>query len=83
MSNQIEALTERVRSLSKLLYEAKTEKGKKQIPDANGRGSLFEDDPAFNETEHTVGQSQQTIFYTVVRKARLKKRNDFLREALK
>jgi len=80
LSKQIEALTEQVRHLTKLLYGSKTEKSKYHMPD--GQGSLFEDDPSFNETEHTVEQSQQTISYTVVRKARSKKRNDSLREGI-
>lgn len=70
LSKQIEALTEQVCHLTKLLYGSKTEKSKYHAPD--GQGSLFEDDPSFNETEHTVEQSQQTISYTVVRKARSK-----------
>nr|WP_066372835.1 IS66 family transposase zinc-finger binding domain-containing protein [Neobacillus fumarioli] len=42
--------------------------------------SLFEDDPSFNEPEHTGEQSQQTISYTVVRKVQKKKRNDSLHD---
>ena len=46
----------------------------------DGQGSLFEDDPSFNESEHTEEQSQQTISYTVVRKVQKKKRNDSLHD---
>ena len=42
LSKQIEALTEQVRHLTKLLYGSKTEKSKYNAPD--GQGSLFEDD---------------------------------------
>ncbi|MFB5283687.1 IS66 family transposase zinc-finger binding domain-containing protein [Peribacillus sp. Hz7] len=44
--------------------------------------SLFEDAPSFSESEHTEEQSQQTIFYTVVRKIQKKKRNDSLRDGI-
>ena len=76
LSKQIGVLTEQVRHLTKLLYGAKTEKSKYNAPD--GQGSLFDDDPSFNESEHTEEQSQQTISYTVVRKIQKKKRNDSL-----
>jgi transposase len=76
LSKQIEALTEQVRHLTKLLYGSKTEKSKYFAPD--GQGSLFDDDLSFSETEHTVEQSQQTISYTVVRTIQKKKRNDSL-----
>ena len=76
LSKQIEVLTEQVRHLTKLLYGSKTEKSKYNTPD--GQVSLFEDDPSFNEPEHTGEQSQQTISYTVVRKVQKKKRNDSL-----
>lgn len=72
LSKQIEALTEQVRHLTKLLYGSKTEKSKYITPD--GQASLFEDDPSFNEPEHTGEQSQQTISYTVVRKVQKKKK---------
>ena len=75
---QIEALTEQIRHLTKLLYGSKTEKSKYNAPD--GQGSLFEDDPSFTDSEHTEEQSQQTISYTVVRKIQKKKRNDSLRD---
>ncbi len=78
LSKQIEALTEQVRHLTKLLYGSKTEKSKYNVPD--GQGSLFDDDPSFSESEHTEEQSQQLISYTVVRKIRKKKRNDSLQE---
>lgn len=78
LSKQIEALTEQVRHLTKLLYGSKTEKSKYNVPD--GQGSLFDDDPSFSEYEHTEEQSQQLISYTVVRKIRKKKRNDSLQE---
>nr|WP_257131909.1 IS66 family transposase [Bacillus pseudomycoides] len=78
LSKQIEALTDQIRHLTKLLYGSKTEKSKYNAPD--GQGSLFEDDPSFSEPEHTEEQSQQTISYTVVRKIQKKKRNDSLRD---
>lgn len=76
LSKQIEALTDQVRHLTKLLYGSKTEKTKYNAPE--GQGSLFDDDSSFSDTEHTVEQSQQTISYTVVRKVQSKKRNDSL-----
>lgn len=76
-SKQIEALTEQIRQLTKLLYGSKTEKTKYNAPD--GQGSLFDNDSFFSEPEHTGEQSQQTISYTVVRKIQKKKRNDSLR----
>ncbi|WP_382286011.1 transposase [Heyndrickxia sporothermodurans] len=69
-TKQIEALTEQIRHLTKLLYGSKSEKSKYNVPD--GQGSLFDDDPAFSEPEHTEEQSQQTISYTVVRKVKSK-----------
>ncbi|BAQ09971.1 transposase IS66 [Bacillus sp. OxB-1] len=78
LSRQIESLTQQVQNLTKLLYGSKTEKSKYNAPD--GQGSLFEDDSSFPDSEHTEEQSQQTISYTVVRKAQRKKRNDILRE---
>jgi len=80
LSKQIEALTDQVRHLTKLLYGSKTEKSKYNAPD--GQGSLFDDDPAFSESEHTEEQSQQTISYTVVRKVQKKKRNDSLHDGI-
>ncbi|MFC5772818.1 IS66 family transposase [Ectobacillus antri] len=77
-TKQIEALTEQVRQLTKLLYGSKTEKAKYNTLD--GQGSLFDDDPSFNQPEHTEEQSQQMIPYTVVRSISKKKRNDSLRE---
>ena len=73
-NRQIEALTEQVRQLTKALYGSKSEKSKYQAPD--GQGSLFDDDPSFNESEHTEEQSTATITYTVNRKLHKKKRND-------
>jgi transposase len=78
LSKQIEALTDQVRNLSKLLYGSKTEKTKYNAPD--GQGSLFDNDPSFSESEQTEEQSQQTISYTVVRTIQKKKRNDSLRD---
>jgi transposase len=79
LAKQIEVLTEQVRQLTKLLYGSKTEKAKYNAPD--GQGSLFDDDPSFNQPEHTEEQSQQTISYTVVvRSISKKKRNDSLRD---
>ena len=75
---QNEALTEQVRHLTKLLYGSKTEKSKYNTLD--GQVSLFEDEPSFNEPEHTGEQSQQTISYNVVRKVQKKKRNDSLHD---
>lgn len=80
LSKQIDALTEQVRHLTKLLYGSKTEKSKYNTPD--GQTSLFDDDPSFNEPEQTEEQSQQTISYTVVRKVKRKKRNDSLRDGV-
>ena len=65
-NRQIEALTEQVRQLTKALYGSKSEKSKYQAPD--GQGSLFEDDPSFNEPEQTEEQSSETVSYTVTRK---------------
>lgn len=76
-TKQIEALTEQLRYLTKILYGSKTEKSKYNAP---GQGSLFEDDPSFNDPEHTGEQSQQTISYTVVQKINKKKRNDSLHD---
>lgn len=80
LSKQIEALTDQVRYLTKLVYGSKTEKSKYIAPD--GQGSLFDDDPSFSESEHTEEQSQQTISYTVVRKVQKKKRNDSLHDGI-
>lgn len=75
-SRKIDALTEQVRQLTKLLFGRKSEKSK--YIDEN-QLSLFDDDPFFNDTEQTGEQSQQEeIAYTVVRKAKNKKRNDVL-----
>ena len=72
------ALAEQVQHLTKLLFGSKTEKSKYNMPD--GQGSLFEDDSSFTDPELTEEQSQQTISYTVVRKLKMKKRNDSLRD---
>jgi transposase len=80
LSKQIEALTDQVRHLTKLLYGSKTEKSKYNTPD--GQTSLFDDEPSFSEPEHTGEQSQQTISYTVVRKVQKKKRNDTLHDGI-
>ena len=77
---QIEALTEQVRQLTKALYGSKSEKLKYQAPD--GQGSLFENDPSFNDSEHTEEQSTPTVTYTVVRKLHKKKRNDSFRDGI-
>lgn len=74
LSKQIESLTRQLQNLTKLLYGSKSEKSKYNMPD--GQGSLFDDDPSFNDSEHTEEQSTATITYTVVRKQRNKKRND-------
>lgn len=81
-NRQIEALTEQVHHLTKLLYGSKTEQSKYNLPD--GQTSLFDenDDDSFNCSEHTEEQSQQKIVYTVERKAKNRKRNDFLAEHL-
>ena len=71
---QIDVLTEQVRQLTKALYGSRSEKSKYQAPD--GQVSLFEDDPSFNESEHTEEQSTEMIRYTVTRKKTNKKRND-------
>ena len=78
LTKQIEALTEQIRHLTKALYGSKSEKSKYQAPD--GQGSLFEDDPSFNEPEQTEEQSTETVSYTVTRKKKNKKRNDSFRE---
>lgn len=78
LSKQIEALTDQVRHLTRLLYGSKTEKSKYHTPD--GQTSLFDDDPSFNVPEQTGEESQQIISYTVVRKVQKKKRNDSLRD---
>lgn len=75
---KIEALTEQIQQLTKALYGSKSEKSKYQAPD--GQGSLFEDDPSFNEPEQTEEQSTETISYSVTRKKTNKKRNDSFRE---
>ncbi|AVK85916.1 transposase [Lysinibacillus sp. B2A1] len=80
LSKQIEALTEQVRYLTKLLYGSKTEKSKYTAPD--GQGSLFDDDQSFSDSEHTEEQSTATITYTVVRKLHKKKRNDSFRDGI-
>lgn len=49
---RIEVLTEQVQYLTKLIYSSKIEKSKYNAPD--GQGSLFDDDPVFNESEHTL-----------------------------
>ena len=77
-AKQIEALTEQLRHLNKLLFGSKTEKAKYNTPE--GQGSLFDNDPSFSESEPTEEQSQQTISYTVVRTIQKKKRNDSLRD---
>jgi transposase len=77
---QIESLSQQVRYLTKLLYGSKSEKSKYQAPD--GQCSLFDDDPFFNEPEHTEEQSTDTVTYTVVRKIHKKKRNDSFLEGL-
>jgi transposase len=43
---------------------------------------LFDNDPSFNEPEHTGKQSQQTMSYSVIRKNQKKKRNDSLRDGI-
>ncbi|MEK4384796.1 IS66 family transposase [Solibacillus sp. FSL W7-1464] len=78
LTKQIEALTEQIRQLTKALYGSKSEKSKYQAPD--GQGSLFEDDPSFNEPEQTEEQSTETVSYTVTRKKTNKKRNDSFHE---
>ncbi|MFS0645649.1 IS66 family transposase [Siminovitchia sp. 179-K 8D1 HS] len=79
LTKQIESLTHQIQHLTKLLYGSKTERSRYNAPD--GQGSLFdEDDSPFPDSEHTEEQSQQTVSYTVVRKASNKKRNDSLRD---
>lgn len=46
LAKQIEALTELVRQLTKLLYGSKTEKARYQSVD--GQASLFDDDSSFS-----------------------------------
>lgn len=71
---QNKILSEQIRQLTRALFGSKSEKTKYQAPD--GQGSLFEDDPFFNEPEHTEEQSTDSVTYTVVRKLHKKKRND-------
>ena len=73
-------LSEQIHHLTKALYGSKSEKSKYQAPD--GQCSLFEDDPSFNESEHTEEQSTETISYTVIRRTKNKKRNDSFIEGL-
>ena len=68
---RIETLTKQIRQLTKALYGSKSEKSKYQTLD--GQGSLFEDDPSFNDSEQTEEQSTPTVTYTVVRKLHRKK----------
>lgn len=72
--SQNKLLSEQIRHLTKALYGSKSEKSKYQAPD--GQVSLFEEDPFFNESEHTEEQSTDSVTYTVVRKLHKKKRND-------
>lgn len=51
-NRQIEALSEQVRQLTKALYGSKSEKSKYQALD--WQGSLIEDDPFFNDSEHNA-----------------------------
>ena len=51
LTKQIESLTQQVQNLTKLLYGSKTEKSKYNAPD--GQGSLFDEDPSFNDSEQT------------------------------
>lgn len=74
LQKRIEVLTEQVRHLTNALYGSRTEKSKYQSPD--GQVSLFEDDPLFNDSEHTEEQSTAVMTYTVVRRVINKKRND-------
>ncbi|MEB5452732.1 IS66 family transposase [Virgibacillus pantothenticus] len=82
LTKQVEALTEQVRHLTKLLYGSKTEQSKYNLPD--GQTSLFDedDDDSFSCSEHTEEQSQQMMTYTVERKVKNRKRNDFLADNL-
>lgn len=77
---RIEALTEQIHQLTKALYSSKSEKSKYQAPD--GQGSLFEDDPSFNDSDQAEEQSTPTVTYTVVRKLHRKKRNDSFRDGI-
>lgn len=79
-TKQVEALTEQIRHLTKLLFGSKTEKSKYNSID--GQTSLFDDDSSFTDSEQTEEQSQQTISYTVERKVKNKKRNDSLRDGI-
>src|SRR5690606_29225961 len=81
-SRQIEALSEQGRHLTKLLYGSKTEQSKYNLPDA--QTSLYDenDDDSIDCSEHPDEQTQQKIVYTVERKAKNRKRNEFLAEHL-
>lgn len=76
--HQIEVLTEQIRQLRKMIYGSRSEKSKYQAPD--GQCSLFDDDPSFNEPEHTDNQSTETVTYSVTRSKKKKKRNDVFAE---
>ena len=78
LSQKLDQALAQIHQLTKALYGSKSEKSKYQAPD--GQGSLFEDDPSFNEPEQTEEQSTETISYTVTRKKTNKKRNDSFRE---
>lgn len=75
LSIQIKSLTEQVRQLTKALYSSKSERSRYHN---ENQLSLFDDETLFNPTEHTEEQSQQEVTYTVVRKAKNRKRNDVL-----
>ena len=78
LSQKLDQALAQIHQLTKALYGSKSEKSKYQVPD--GQGSLFEDDPSFNESEQTEEQSTETVSYTVTRKKTNKKRNDSFRE---
>ena len=71
LSQKLDQALAQIHQLTKALYGSKSEKSKYQVPD--GQGSLFEDDPSFNESEQTEEQSTETVSYTVTRKKTNKK----------
>ena len=78
LSAKLDQALAQIHHLTKALYGSKSEKSKYQAPD--GQVSLFDDEPSFNEPEHTDEQSTETISYTVTRKKTSKKRNDSFRD---
>ena len=66
LTNQIEVLTAQGRQLTKMIYGIRSEKAKYQEPNER-QGSLFDDEPSFNNSEQTEEQSMESVTYTVIR----------------